>query len=83
MKDTIIVMFKRGESIMDIQVPINITANELIIGLNQGLNLGININDSRQCYLCSKNPRALVKGNKTLEEFGLRDGTMLIYQGGE
>lgn len=83
MKNTIIVMLKNGDSVIDVEVPKSITANELILGLNQGLGLGINVNDSRQCYLCSKNPRALIKGNKTLEDFGLRDGTMLIYQGGE
>ena len=82
MKDKIIMIFRNSitGTEMDIEVPKTITANELVIGLNQGLCLGIDINDSRQCFLCAKNPRALIKGNKTLEEFGLRDGSMVILQ---
>lgn len=64
---------------VDIQVPLNITANELVVALNEGFNLGINTNDIKQCYLKTENPIALLKGNKTIEEFQLRDGTVINY----
>lgn len=64
---------------IDIQVPLDITANELVEALNDGFNLGINTNDIRQCYLKTENPIALLKGNKTIEEFKLRDGTVINF----
>ncbi len=64
---------------MDIEVPLNITANELIFGLNKGLNLGIDMNNISDCYLCTEEPRALLRGEQTLEEFGLRDGSVIRF----
>lgn len=83
MRDNIIMIFKNNVTgiSMDIEVPKTITANDLIYGLNKGLEMGININDASECYLCAKNPRVLVKGNKSLEELGLRNGTTIMYQG--
>ncbi len=64
---------------LDIEVPLNITANELIFGLNKGLNLGIDMNNISDCYLCTEEPRALLRGEQTLEEFGLRDGSVIRF----
>lgn len=83
MKDSIIIVFeytKQNKS-FDIEVPLSITANELIYGLNKGLGLGININNVSECYLCTEEPRALLRGDITLDKFGLRDGTKINYQG--
>ena len=79
--NSIMLIFKNNlvGTTSDIEVPKSITANELIVGLNTGLHLGMNTNNSAECYLCAKNPRILVRGNKTLEELGLRNGTVLIY----
>ena len=55
------------------------TANELVIALNQAYGLGIDLSDITKCYLKTENPIALLKGNKTLEEFGLRNGTIINY----
>lgn len=81
MKKTIIVVFERKlkNQYFDIEVPINITANELIYGLNKGLNLGLDLSDSTQCYLCTENPIALIKGNVELSELGLHDGTHICF----
>lgn len=81
MKDKIILLFERektGES-FDIEVPIEITANELLVALNRGLSLGINLTDVSQCYLTTENPIALLKGDVALEEFGLHDGTKICF----
>ena len=48
----------------DLEVPSDLTANEFVHALNQGLNLGIDTKDISQCYLKSTNPIALLRGNK-------------------
>ena len=61
----------------DVDLPLNITANEAIIGLNQAFGLGMDTSALSRCFLRTENPIALLKGNRTLEEFGLRDGTVI------
>lgn len=61
----------------DVDLPLNITANEAIIGLNQAFGLGMDTSNLSRCFLRTENPIALLKGNRTLEEFGLRDGTVI------
>lgn len=83
MKDTYILIFrncKSGES-FDIEVPKYITANELIISLNKGLRLGIDMEDTANCFLRAENPIALIKGDTVLEEYQLHDGSILWYGG--
>ena len=45
MKKTIIMVFERKSKNLsiDIEVPLNISANELLYGLNQGLCLGLDL----------------------------------------
>lgn len=80
-KKKIILLFvnHRTNSQIDIEVPLNITAGELIFGLNSGLSLGMNVEDIYQCYMSAENPIVLVKGNKTLEELGLHDGSVIHF----
>lgn len=61
----------------DIEVPLNITANELVIGLNSAYDLGIDVTNVKDCYLKAENPIALLKGNRLLSEFGVRNGTII------
>lgn len=65
----------------DIEVKLDITANELVHSLNVAYQLGINEEDITQVYLKAENPIALLKGNKTLEEFGVHNATKIIYSG--
>lgn len=83
MKNTIIMIFEYTDknSSFDIEVPLSITANELIYGLNVGLGLGMNLNHVAECYLCTEEPRALLRGDVTLDKFGLRNGTRICYRG--
>lgn len=83
MKDTVIVTFEYAENDMcfDMEVPLFITANDLINGLNSGLKLGIDTNNISECYLCVEEPRFLLRGDITLDKFGLRDGSRIIYRG--
>jgi uncharacterized ubiquitin-like protein YukD len=74
-----ILYLHKEKKMIDIDVPLNISANELIVALKEGFKLDIDTNDLSQCYLQAENPTALLKGNKTLEEYGLRDGTIINY----
>lgn len=81
MDEKIIVIFSVPEINMecDIEIPTNISANELIYGLNKGFNLGIRLNDPEDCYLRSENPTALLRGDTTIEEYHLYRGSKIIY----
>ncbi|WOO37835.1 EsaB/YukD family protein [Anaerocolumna sp. AGMB13020] len=62
---------------IDVDLPLDITVNELIIGLNEGFQLGINTGDLSKCFLKTENPIALLKGNKSIAEYGMRNGTTI------
>ena len=82
MDDKAIVIFKRRESDpgIDIEIPMVITAAELIYGLNQGLHLGMNIDDPVHAYMRSENPIALIRGDVTIEELGIRNGSVIVME---
>ena len=74
----ILKIYKRNFEV-DLEIPLNITANDLVIALNEAYTLGIDVLDIKQCYLKSENPIALLKGNKTLKEYGVRNGTVINF----
>ncbi len=82
MEETAIVLFKNinDNTIQEIEVPLYITANDLVIALNQAFSLEMNVNDIFNCYLVAVNPIVFIRGNKTLEELGIRNGTEIIYK---
>ena len=53
MKDTAIVEFVNGKEKTDIEVPLDITANDLIIALNNCYRLNMDIENIFNCYLFS------------------------------
>lgn len=71
-------MHKRNQAV-DLEVPLNITANEFVIALNTAYALDIDVSDIKNCYLKAENPIALLRGNKTLEEYGIRNGTVINF----
>lgn len=80
-KDTAIIIFniiKRNFTV-DLEVPLDISANDLVNALNTAYQLGIDTSDIKNCYLKAENPIALLKGNKTLAEFGLRNGGVINF----
>lgn len=80
-KDTAIIIFniiKRNFSV-DLEIPLDISANDLVNALNTAYELGIDTSDIKNCYLKVENPIALLKGNKTLAEFGLRNGSIINF----
>ena len=80
-KEKAIVIFhiaKRNFSV-DLEIPLHITANELVLALNAAYELSIDTSDIKNCYLKAERPIALLRGNKTLAEFGVRDGTVIYF----
>lgn len=69
----------KRELSVDLEVPLDITANELVLALNTAYSLGIDTSDIKNCYLKAENPIALLKGNKTLADYGLRNGSDIYY----
>lgn len=78
-KIIVILHIHKEKAKVDIEIPLDITANELLNGLNQGFHLGINTEDITECYLKTENPIALLRGNKTLKEYKLRNGTIINF----
>jgi uncharacterized ubiquitin-like protein YukD len=62
---------------VDLDVPLNITATELLVGVNEAYQLGIDTNNSANCFLRTENPIALLRGSKELYEYGVHNGTII------
>lgn len=65
---------------MDLEIPVNITANDLVLALNTACNLEMDTENIFSCYLAAENPIAFLRGNKLLSDFGIRNGTRIIYK---
>ena len=64
---------------VDIEIPLEISGDELVRALNTAYDLGIDVSDSGACFLRSENPVALIKGKRLLRDLGIRNGTMISY----
>ena len=80
-KETAIIIFNiiKRHFTVDLEVPLDISANDLGNALNTAYDLHIDTSDIKNCYLKAENPIALLKGNKTLKEFGLRTGSVINF----
>ncbi|MEE1057345.1 MAG: EsaB/YukD family protein [Acutalibacteraceae bacterium] len=65
---------------VELEIPVNITANDLIIAVNEAYKLEMDIDNIFNCYLVAENPIAFLHGNKTLSEYGIRNGTKIIFK---
>lgn len=81
MTDKAVVMFRigRGEPV-DLEIPLDITAEELIRALNTAYGLGIGPDQLLESYLKAENPIALIRGSKTLRALGIHDGTTMHFE---
>ncbi len=81
MENTAIVILKihKKKLMVDLEIPLDISANELVYALNAAYDLGIDTTDIKNCYLKAENPIALLKGDRTLADFGLRNGSVISY----
>ena len=80
-KETAIIIFNivKRKFTTDLEIPLDISANELVVALNAAYELNIDPSDIKNCYLKAENPIALLRGDKTLAEFGLRNGSIINY----
>ena len=68
---------------VDVEVPLDITAQDLFIALNRGLKLGVNENDRYNYVLKADKPLACLSGTETLDKFGVRNGTVINFVRGD
>ncbi len=62
----------------DLDIPLFITADELVDALNEAYQLGIHRDRPQEQYLRAEDPIALIRGSATLEELGVHHGSMII-----
>ena len=80
MDKKIIIMFQYNGKTADVEIPTDITADELIHGLNRGFNLGIDVDAYERIHMRSDNPIALIKGDISIEDLGLRNGSSVYFE---
>lgn len=78
-KVIVILYLHKQDKRIDLELPIYITANELFHAINEAFRLGEDETQLQNCYLQAENPIALLKGNRTLEEFGIRNASIIHY----
>ena len=80
-KDTAVVSFEivRAQKVVDIEIPLDISADDLVKALNSAYSLGIDTSNPRNCFIQAENPIALLKGNRILRDFGIHSGTTLRF----
>ncbi len=69
MKEKVIIQFICGDFQKDLEVPLDITADEFIYAIQNIIRV--------EDFLTSENPIALIKGDQTLEEIGIRNGSII------
>lgn len=81
MENKAIIIFRmyRKNMEVDLEIPLDITANDLVNALNTAYELGIDTTNVKNCYLKAENPIALLKGNRLLSEYGVRNGTIINF----
>ena len=78
-KAVVIFNIEKRNFTVDLEIPLDISANELVTALNTAYELEIDTTDIKNCYLKAENPIVLLKGNKTLAEFGIRNGSVINF----
>lgn len=80
-RDVAIVVFhaEKKKIEVDLEIPLNITANDLVVALNTAYDLKIDTSNIKNCHLVAENPIALLRGNKTLAEYGIRNGSIIYF----
>ena len=77
---TVILNIDDGRILKDIEIPADITANELIGALNSIYNLGMNTDDISSCYLRRENPVSLLRGTRNISDFGLHNASVIYFK---
>ena len=65
----------------ELEIPLSISANDLIVALDSAYSLGMDTENLFGCHLVSENPIAFLHGNRELSEYGIRNGSRIIFRG--
>ena len=76
---TVVFFITKKNVAHEIEIPLYITANELFVALNTAYDLKVDVSNVKNCYLKAERPIALLKGNKTLAEYGIRNGSIIYF----
>lgn len=81
MEEKVIIIFNmvKRKTVVDLEIPLDITVIELLNALNNAFELGVDVSDVKQCYLKMENPIALMKGNNLISEYGIRNGSIINF----
>ena len=85
MEDTAVIKFinHSNGTKLDIEVPLDITAQDLFIALNRGLYLGIDERNRYNYFFKAEKPIAFLSGSGTLRQMGVRNGTIINFVRGD
>ncbi|MBQ6399575.1 MAG: hypothetical protein IJI21_05570 [Clostridia bacterium] len=80
--DTVSVEFhdRSRDRTVDVQIPLFLTAGELVAALTHAYDLPINLEDPAQVYMRAENPIAFLAGQQTLEQLGIANGTRIFFE---
>lgn len=80
-KEKAIVSFEmvKEQTSRDLEIPLDISADELVKALNEAYSLKIDTTNSKNCYLQAENPIVLLKGKRLLKDFGIRNGSIIRF----
>lgn len=81
MKDRAIVVIRRDldGTERDLDIPLDITLHEFVMALQSIYEVDSDPERIGMSYLSVENPIALLKGNATLREYGIRDGSIIHF----
>ena len=81
MSDKVIVTFvcNKKKIKTDLEVPTDITTIELLKALNFAFELGVDTSDIKQCFIKMENPIALMRGNRLVSDYKIRNGSVIYY----
>lgn len=82
MKNRVLVkFFNMNKQISEqIEIPLEISAQDLINALNEIYSLGLDVNNEEECYLAAENPTCFLSGDIMLRDYGIRNGTIIIFK---
>ena len=80
--DSVIVEFLNLDNgnVYSIEIPLDISANELIVALNNAYHLGLDTMNYTEYYLGTENPIAFLRGSRLLKDYGIRNGTKIFFK---
>lgn len=52
----------------------------IVIALKRAYDLNLDENNTTECYMACEYPIAFLKGNRTLADFGIRNGSSIIFR---